>query len=401
MTSTSTLLDRKTIEALPQDQQGAWWDSAIPGFHVRHRWSNKRGRMQRTFFFQFRLPGAQGRPKIGDVGAMSADDARELAMEYYLQVRKGVSPSAEVKARKLEAARPIFTAAVERYLEARKSKFRHRSLIEAQRYLTDDYFRSLHKMRLHKIDRDDIQPAIARIAEGSGAATGRVARATINAFFSWCMGEGLCSSNPVLETRAPEGNGSRERVLSGDELKAIWKACSTDSEYHRIVRLLALTGLRKNEVGGLRWSEFDDLDAGIVTIPVERSKNRKAHTVTLSPAALAIIKSVPHREGRDHLFGNAGFVNWAHSKAALDKVLGDEVAKWTVHDIRRTVATRMGDIGILPHVIEAVLNHTEKSKTKKTYQRSTFDPERAEALAKWAQHLAKLTGDNVVRLKAA
>ena len=140
------------------------------------------------------------------------------------------------------------------------------------------------------------------------------------------------------------------------------------------------------------WSELD-LGAGTWTLPAERSKNHRAHTVTLPPAALAIIKSVP-RSDRDQLFGERaeGFTSWTRGKTALDQRLGDAVKPWRLHDIRRSVATGMADIGIEPHVIEAALNHYSGHRrgVAGVYNRSNYASQVKSALQRWSGHVLDL-----------
>ena len=117
----------------------------------------------------------------------------------------------------------------------------------------------------------------------------------------------------VLQTEEPKGSEERTRALSADELRTVWNACD-DSDYGRIVRLLILTGCRREEIGGLRWSEIN-LDAGTITLPAERCKNGREHVLTLPDVALDIIRAVPRRDGRDHVFGQRSDGSW-HGRMA-------------------------------------------------------------------------------------
>ena len=229
---------------------------------------------------------------------------------------------------------------------------------------------------------------------------------------------------------------ARERVLSDAELVAIWNAlddrnCCTvqqsnsGGDYAALVRLLILTGARRQEVGGMCWSELDlsipnwnsdspktVVDAGTWTLPAARSKNHRAHTITLPPAALDIIRSVPRRKC-DQLFGSLwgehrGFQTWGRSKQRLDAKLRfseQEFQPWTLHDLRRTVATKMADIGIEPHVIEATLNYHSgfRSGVSGVYNRSSYSLQIATALARWSEYVAALVegraSSNVVAIK--
>jgi integrase len=184
-------------------------------------------------------------------------------------------------------------------------------------------------------------------------------------------------------------------------LVAIWIATGGASDHDRIVRLLILLGSRAGEIGGMRWGELN-LDSGTWALPADRSKNHRAHAIVLPAPALDIIRGVPQQIGRDWLFGvrGNGFAEWSRAKHRLDQRLG--VPAWKVHDIRRSVATHMGDLGFAPHVIEGVLGH-HRQNVATTYNRSRYDREVTAALAAWAAHvLALVEGreSNVVTLHA-
>src|SRR5262249_10524183 len=157
----------------------------------------------------------------------------------------------------------------------------------------------------------------------------------------WALAHGLCEANPVVGTLALEGGQPRERVLDDSELARIWRACG-DDDYGRCIKLLILTGCRRQEAGAIAWPEFD-FERGTWTLPAARSKTKRAHTLPLLPARRAIIEAVPRMASRDQLFGARanGFTGWQRGKTALDKRSG--VKDWTVHDIRRSVATKLAD----------------------------------------------------------
>ena len=176
-------------------------------------------------------------------------------------------------------------------------------------------------------------------------------------------------------------------------MAAVWRA-SGDDDYGRIVRLLILTGCRRQEIGGMAWSELDT-EAGNWTLPSRRSKNHRAHTLQLPAAAWDIINGVPRMAGRDQLFGDRaarGFSAWAQGKPGLDRRLGDTVAPFQLHDLRRSTATRMADLGVQPHVIEEILNHRSGHRAGPAgiYNRSSYERETRAALALWADHVRVL-----------
>ena len=142
------------------------------------------------------------------------------------------------------------------------------------------------------------------------------ARSSLSAFFRWAIGEGLCEANPVVGTNKQEENAPRERSLSDAEAAAVWLA-APNGDYGSILKLLLLTGCRRDEIGALRWPEVD-LDAKTIKIPATRTKNHTEHVVPLSGRAITILREIPRRAGRDYIFGiirDGGFSNWARAKA--------------------------------------------------------------------------------------
>ena len=205
--------------------------------------------------------------------------------------------------------------------------------------------------------------------------------------------------------RLPEGNvasytnkreeKTRERVLNDAEIKSIWTGCP-DDDFGAVVKLLILTGQRRTEIGSLRWDEVRDEQ---IVLPSSRTKNGRAHVVPLSELAKTIVNQFG-RDGRQCVFGttDSGFFNWAKSKQALDARVAN-VNGWTLHDLRRTVATRMAELGVQPHIIEAVLNHVSghKGGVAGIYNRATYDKEKREALNLWAEHvMASVEGRTAV-----
>ena len=152
--------------------------------------------------------------------------------------------------------------------------------------------------------------------------------------------------------------------------------------------MLILTGQRRDEISELRWNEAK-LDLNMISLPPERVKNDQEHDIPMSPAVRSIIAACPRNDGL--VFART--MSWSRRKLRLDakitEKLGEPLAPWTLHDLRRTAATGMADIGIQPHVVEAVLNHISGSKrgVAGVYNRSTYAPEKKRALNKWADRV--------------
>jgi integrase len=399
-------LSAKTVTALTLPAGAAdrtFWDSELTGFGYRLR---RRGnRVRASWVVQYR---AQGRVrKVTLRGVLSAPQARSAAQAILAQVTLGRDPQSEREKARRQDTRS-FRNAVITYLEAKQPTLRPSSFRVTRLYLTDRrYFAPLFAGPVNAVTRSDVAPCIRAIERKYSTATAAAARRALSAFFAWAIAEGLLGdgANPVTGSHRPADPEARDRVLSAGELIAIWNACG-DDDFGRIVRLLILLGSRRQEIGGARWSEIDVAE-GVWTLPAERSKNGHSIKLPLSPAARAIIAAVEHTE-RDHLFGDradAGFTSWSHAKAEFDQRLAGIVGPWRLHDLRRTTATCMADIGILPHVIEACLNHYggHRRGPHGVYNRSQYESEMKAALLRWSEHVSALVegrAGKVVPLRA-
>jgi integrase len=384
-------LTAKTISglALPANKDDAIiFDDDMPGFGFRLRRSGDK--VRRSFVAQYRTHGRTRRVLIGSLELFSAEQARAQAKKILAQVHLGRDPQGEKAAARLKLARTL-RSVVDDFLLSKQPRLRPASFRVTKLYLTGrSYFGPLHTTTIGEITRADVAARISTIARNSGTVTASRARSALSTMFAWCMGEGLCENNPVIGTNKPADSTPRDRVLEDSELAAIWLT-SGDDDYGKVIKLLILTAARCAEVAGLRWSEID-LDKGLWLLPKERAKNKRALLLPLSPLALSIIKSVPARVGRDQLFGEraeSGFTQWVLSKHALDRRIAGEADPWRPHDLRRTCATRMADLGVQPHVIESILNHYGgfRSGVSGTYNRSPYEREMRAALALWADHV--------------
>ena len=403
-----TQVNVTTILPEPGKFERRVFDDDLPGFGVRVR---DRKKPKRTWIVQYRRKkdGKSVTHKIGRHPQLSASAAREIARKELAQAELGVDLAKEKQTERRRAAETFKTIA-ERFLKFKTSNVRPRSFEQIETHMTK-HWSNFNSTSIHDIARRDIALRLNEIADQRGPYAANRARATLSNFFSWAMSEGLVEANQVIGTNRQTDEKARDRVLSDTELAAIWKACG-DDDYSAIVKLLILTGVRREEAGGITRREIELRDRKW-TIEGRRTKNGLVHEIPLSDAALAILKTRPDREEREAIFGEGeagiGFSGWSKAKAALDKRITEQtnkkVADWRLHDIRRTVATKMADIGVLPHVIEAVLNHISghKSGVAGVYNRSQYAPEKRQALDQWAAHIEALasgkSGSNVLPMK--
>ena len=374
--------------ALPEGKTDhIYWDTDLTGFGLRVRLGSDR--VRKTFIAQYRAHGRTRRVLIGPAEKLGAEQARAAAKKVLGRAAIGEDPQAE---RRAQRQREVYTlrSVAEDFLAAKRSTVRPNTYRGLAHYLAGPHFKPLHAMPIDQVTRRDVAARVAKIGTESGSPSAARARAALSAMYTWAMGHGLTEANPVVGTIKPDDSRPRERVLSNAEIAAIWHACDEAGAFGKIVRLLLLTGCRRMEVCGMRWSEID-IESGVWRLPPERTKNKRAHTLPLSPMAMQIVKSVPQVIGRDCLFGersNLGFTQWGE-KRDLDARLGDKAAEWTLHDLRRTCATGMADIGVQPHIIEAALNHISGHKVGVAgiYNRSSYEREVRNALALWADHV--------------
>jgi integrase len=383
-------LTAATVSSLKLGQGEAdriWFDDAIPGFGVRIRQSGSR-----SWIFQYKLGSKTRRLVIGQVSAIKLGRAREIAGEHHAKVKLGRDPAGEKRVL-VERASHTFGALAKKYLDHQRAELRPGSYREIARHL-EQHTAPLHPLPLDTIDMRIIADRLGSIEKNSGAVTANRARATMSAMFGWGMREGLVFVNPVANTNK-RTERPRDRVLKDPELRLVWQALN-GGQYATIIKLLMLTAQRVNEIAGLRWSEID-FDHGVISLPAQRTKNARPHDIPMAPTLRALLEAQPKIDGRDLVFGKPGggpFSGLSRCKERLDARItelnnGAPLAPWVHHDLRRSAATGMADIGIQPHIIEAVLNHVSGHKRgiAGIYNLATYNTEKKQALARWDEHL--------------
>ncbi|TWB22152.1 site-specific recombinase XerD [Nitrospirillum amazonense] len=387
----------------------------------------------KTYLCQYTLAGAKKRVPLGAVDAISLAAAREAVQAILGEVAKGNDPAANrkaaaaaVKAQKAHEALTLDVLIAEWHrlgLAANKPAY----AAEAVRALRKAYADHLAKPAAD-IDRKLVLKVHDKmVAAGKGTTAARVV-AYGKACYSWANKRGTLSLNPFLgqPVQAPK---ERDRVLSNSELAEIWAQAGADTTFGAIIRMLMLTGQRRDEVAGMTWDELAP-DLATWTLPADRVKNSTPHLVPLPAPARELIAAQPRlvrKAGEDDFVfpGRVGqFSGWSRCKERLDAAInaarvkaseeaGEDpalvkpMAPWVLHDLRRTLATGLQRLGVRLEVTEAVLNHTSGSRSGivGVYQRHDWREEKAAALEAWAAHVAAVvTGQavagNVVKLRA-
>ena len=366
------------------------FDEALPGFGLRIRSGGKR-----SWIAQYRLGSKQRRVTIGTVETLDADEARRRARSALSKVHLGTDPQLEKAEARAQAAVTLGSV-VDSYLSGYAStRLKPRTFAEMERYLRS-HWASLSKLPIRRVERADVAARLGSIAVENGRFASNRARAALGSLYAWAIAEGLTDANPVVGTRKAVDEIRRDRVLTDEELRLIWRQAG-EGDYGAIVRLLILTGQRREEIAAMTWEEVD-FERATWRIGGERTKNARAHEVTLAQPAMKILGARHRSDGRALVFGSHGpFSGWSKAKASLDARMsaalgGCAPASWRLHDIRRTVATRLSDLGVLPHVVEAVLNHVSghKAGVAGIYNRSSYAAEKRDALTLWGDHVTAL-----------
>src|SRR5262245_29843456 len=281
-----------------------FFDDELPRFGVRVRAGGSR-----TWLVQYGIGGKERKLPLGPVSALDPAKARSLAKDVLARVRLGEDPLA-LKHEAHARASETLGAQLPRFLAFKRASLRPRSYAQVERHLTV-HAKPLHGRPLAALagDRRGVAVVLAKVAERSGPVEANMVRSSLSACCMWLLREGLLDANPIVATNKAPQAGARTRVLNDAELRAVWNALD-DDRYGAIVKLLALTGLRREEVGGLRWSEVD-LDREVIHLPAERCKNKRSHDVSLSAPALAILRALP----RTNAAVFAPFGSWTRCKA--------------------------------------------------------------------------------------
>jgi integrase len=329
---------------------------------------------------------------LGDARALGFAGALKEAKRRLAQIRLGEVPPGRGDGITIGQL-------VAQYLAHQSPRLRPNSLRELRRYLMAAA-RPLHGRRAHQISQRDIVELLQAIAARAPSGANRL-RGALSGMFTWGVRAGLVKSNPAVSTFVPSPETPREKVLTDAEMAGIWAATDDGSDYSRIVRLTSLTGARRQEIGGIRESELTRHADGSATwvLPGERSKNRRPNELIL-PARVAELLPAP-RDGRGHLFGRGanGLAGWASHKKQLDARIanangGAQMPSWRLHDLRRTFVTKLNDLGVEPHVIEAVINHNSgqaRAGIAGIYNRASYRAQKHAALVLWCNHIAEIT----------
>lgn len=390
-------------------------DAIVPGLFFIVQPTGKRS-------WAVRYRDAAKKPVKVTLGAFpltSLGDARMQGREVLDRVARGHDVAAEKRTTKriafVEAPsrdRDLWPKVVETFLLREAASLRsHASIKAILNRETGDLWRS---KLIRDISKRDVLALVDGIVERGSPVAANRALAWVKRVFGWAVSRDLVASNPCIGIR-PQPEKSRNRVLSRSEIADIWAAAGQMGfPFGDLIKMLIVTGQRLRECAEAQWKEFD-LDGRMWEIPAARAKNDQHHIVPLSPAALALLKELP-RLGKPPRFlftttAESAVSGFARAKQTVDRKLREldlQRAKevglpadavparepWVFHDLRRSVASGMAELGILADIVERVLNHKGQSRTgiRAVYQKFEHMPERRDAMLRWGTEVERIVG---------
>jgi integrase len=363
----------------------------------------------------------KGEPAIGQ--PLSLPAARQLAASIHRERALGQDVIADHKARRhrqraelAERAEGTFGSLVRRFVEeharTKTRQWRRSAMLLGLRYPRDGGEPVVNRHGLaerwadkpvRNIDGHDVYavldeahrsgvPGVTPHNPGLSEARVRNLYAALSSLFGWLLRHRWVDVNPCAHVWRPPPSKPRDRVMSPDEIRRLWKACDAiPVPYGAAVKLLLLLGARLNEVSGMERGELS-ADGAVWTIPGIRAKNHRSCVVPLPPLAQEVIATVPRISER-FVFsrnGHGPITGWSGAKHELDAAMGGP--PFVLHDLRRTAVSGMVELGVRVDVVELVVNHTSgvRGGVAGVYNKSELMPERREALERWSRHVAGL-----------
>ena len=391
-------ITKRTVDALMSaGKADFFWDDSLKGFGVKILPTGRA-----NYILQYRMGGAEAKTRRYTIGMHGSPwaptTARMEAERLSILVAQGIDPGEAAKQQRREAVDLAFSNFADRVAKSCKG--------EGWRKLADQCLRLhvkpvLRDKALTKITRADIVAVLDRMPDEQ-VGNRRNVFGVMRRLFRWAVSRGDIDRSPLEGMETPPAVQPRDRWLQDDELRRIWlHAPETHPCFGPIIRLLMLTGQRKEEVNNMSWAEVDRLGR-LWSLPGVRTKNREPNRVPLNDLAIGVLDDLAGgekwpRQGRIFATSTgARYTGYHKSKLKIDRLLakdgGNAVPAWRLHDLRRTVATGFQRLGVRFEVTEAVLNHVSGSRAGVAgiYQRHNWKTEKEEALRDWGNHIAAL-----------
>jgi integrase len=358
----------------------------------------------RAFILNYRLRGREHRYTIGAWPDWSALKAVREARNLRQRIDRGENPIDD----HAPALATVTVASVLDDFVTRHVRNKNQPLRSADEY--ESAFKRLVKPRIGKLGiyevrRSHVIKVLDEIEDENGPVMADRTLAYLRKAFNWYATRDDQFNVPVVRgmARIKPKERARDRVLSDDEIRAIWPALGEAGTFGTIVKILLLTAQRRDEVAHMSRKEISH--DGIWTIPSERYKTKRPNHLPLSKAALALIDGQPKLDNCDLVFPSRAktpYSGFSKNKARLDRIIFSNMKKrtkagasvgplpnWTLHDLRRTAKTLMVRAGVRPDISERVLGHVITG-VEGTYDRHSYEEEKREALEQLAGTIGRI-----------
>jgi integrase len=361
-----------------------FWDAKTPGFGLRVTANGAR-----SWIVMYERNRRARMLTLGSYPTMPLAEARECGREALLAAQRGADPASEKQA---ERAADTWATLCERYLaeDARKN-CKPSTVYDYERIINNALLPKWRNFKAKDVTRTEVKALIGDIrARGAEVMANRVL-AMISIIANFGVREDVVEFNPAARIGMTKEK-SRDRVLTADEIRAVWKAFEAEPQ-GAALKLLLLLGQRLNEVAEIVWTEID-IDSGIWTISGERAKNGMAHRVPLVGEAARILRGLSRKGERVFPHELRGSFERARDAAGVD---------FRAHDLRRSVGTGLAQLGVDRTTIKKVLNHSERGDVTAIYDRHGYDDEKRDALTRWDRRIAHiLSGERakVIEMRA-
>jgi integrase len=365
---------------------------------------------RKQFALRYRAKGKQRRLVLGDYPGLSLAQARKLARRKQTAIDAGEDPAAERQAARLAPVDTIGALAAE-YLKKHAAK--KRTAAEDARILNVDVLPYWRDRSVRELSRRDVRELVERVADRGAPVMANRVLATVRKMLNFAVQHDWIEANPSALILKPGLEGERERVLTDDEIRALWRLlsrlpttgerqapgrarargpkddpiCPVSPAHAAILKLRLLTAQRGGEVARMRWSDLD-LESGWWTIPGIHTKNRRAHRVPLTAKAVEIVRAQVRDDVSVSVFSDGDSARHRAKKAPSIVGRALDLENFRGHDLRRTAATRMGEAGVPRQHIAYVLNHVDGTpRATRVYDRYEHDAEKRMALETWGRLL--------------
>lgn len=381
-----TELQIKFAKTPPNRVQIDLWDRAVRGLSLRVTSNGVK-----TFSLKYRnARGNEKRVTLGRYPEISLADARTSAMEYKARVARGEDPGADRKTPKPEGR--TVSSLIDEFVK-RHASF-NKSGKETERILRREFQRDFGSRDFASIAKADMIGLIETITDRGAPVLARNTLAAVRKMFNWAVSRDLLDRSPCDRVKAPGKAPKRERVLSINEVRAIWQAAHRlDWPFGPLVQLLMLTGQRRSEIANLRWPWIDE-EARLIAFPAAIMKNGREHLLPMSEPVSEIVRNLPRFGSDDRLFRSRSNASknvvsgFSKTKRRLDEL--SAATHWVLHDIRRTVATQMNALGIQDTTVDRILSHAIPGVSG-VYNKYKYLDEKREALDRWATFLVAMS----------